>query len=72
MPSEDLSSVIKLHSLEDKLLILFLFEWGNTIIRVLSGVTFVFRETVPALKKLGLNVEVTCHVTLGCSRDLKK
>jgi hypothetical protein len=39
MPSEDLSSVIKLHPLADKLPLLFPFEWDNAIIRVLFGVT---------------------------------
>lgn len=49
MPSEDLSSVIELHPLANKLPILFPFEWDNTIIRVLFGGTFLFREIVLAL-----------------------
>lgn len=72
MPSKDLSSVIKLHPLADKLLILFPFEWDNAIIRVLFGVLFLFREIVPALMWLELNKKVMCHMKLGYTKDLKK
>lgn len=71
MPSEDLSSVIKLYPLADKLQILFPFEWDNTIIRVFFEVPFLSREIVPALMSLALIVKVTGHVTLGYARDLK-
>lgn len=37
-PSKDLSSVIKLHSIADKLLLLFPFEWDNATVRVLFRV----------------------------------
>ena len=71
MLSEDLSSVIKLYPLADKLLILFPFEWYNTIIRVFFEVPCLFREIVPALMWLALNVKVPCHVTFGYARKNK-
>lgn len=67
-----MNSLIKLHPLADKLPILFPFEWDNTIIRVFFGAPLLFREIVPALMQLALNVRVTGHVTLGYAKDLKK
>lgn len=71
MPSEDLSSVIKLHPPADKLLILFPFEWDNTIIVVFFGVTFAFREIVPAnIARIKCEGDMSCDTWL--STDLKK
>lgn len=65
MPFEDLSSVIKLHPLADKLLILFLFEWDNAIIMVLFGVTFAFREIEPAnVARIKCEGDMSCDTLL--------